>query len=257
MNTLQHIPFHGTELVAVKQEENIWVSLRNACDSLGIQFDAQNKRLSRAPWAVKSIMDSTGIDGKNYQMIFIDKRTFTMWLATIDTSRLKSDRARTLVETFQKEAAEALENYFFNGGAINPRATEHQRNALIRQAQMQMELCQAAKGLIHPDHLEAKARIILAQGLGEHATLEQEYAPLYPQDFLKEKGLTGKALRSKSPNFGKKLKALYVEKYGVEPEKRPMNLSNGQIKYVNAYTERDRGLFDAVWEIMCPSPVFA
>lgn len=33
--------------------------------------------------------------------------------------------------------------------------------ALIRQSQMQMELCQAAKGLIHPDHLEAKARIVL------------------------------------------------------------------------------------------------
>ncbi len=41
---------------------------------------------------------------------------------------------------------------------------EHQINALMRQSQMQMELCQAAKGLIHPDHLEAKALYTLEKG---------------------------------------------------------------------------------------------
>lgn len=37
-------------------------------------------------------MTSTGSDGKTYEMTFIDRRTFTMWLATIDTGRLKNER---------------------------------------------------------------------------------------------------------------------------------------------------------------------
>lgn len=224
---------------------------------MGIQFAAQYKRLERTPWAVVSMMDMTGADGKTYEMVTIDRRTFTMWLATIDTTRLKSDRARNLVETFQREAADALDNYFHNGGAINPAASEHQMRALMFQAKAQMELCQAAKGLIHPDHLEAKARIILARGMGEHAELDESRRPLYTQDFLKEKGLSAKQLRSKAPTFGKRLKAAYVEKHGIEPEKRPMNLTNGQVKHVNAYTEADRPLMDAVWEILNPTPHLA
>ncbi|MDU5961966.1 MAG: phage antirepressor N-terminal domain-containing protein [Dermabacter sp.] len=254
---LQSIPFHGTTISAAQDGGTIRVALRPACDAMGIQFEAQYKRLGRTPWATMSMMDMTGADGKTYEMVTIDRRTFTMWLATIDTTRLKSDRARNLVETFQREAADALDNYFHNGGAINPAASEHQMRALMFQAKAQMELCQAAKGLIHPDHLEAKARIILARGLGEHATLDPNRAPLYTQDFLKEKGLSAKQLRSKAPTFGKRLKAAYVEKHGIEPEKRPMNLTNGQVKHVNAYTEADRPLMDAVWEILNPTPHLA
>lgn len=254
---LQSIPFHGTTISAAQDGGTIRVALRPACDAMGIQFAAQYKRLERTPWAVVSMMDMTGADGKTYEMVTIDRRTFTMWLATIDTTRLKSDRARNLVETFQREAADALDNYFHNGGAINPAASEHQMRALMFQAKAQMELCQAAKGLIHPDHLEAKARIILARGMGEHAELDESRRPLYTQDFLKEKGLSAKQLRSKAPTFGKRLKAAYVEKHGIEPEKRPMNLTNGQVKHVNAYTEADRPLMDAVWEILNPTPHLA
>lgn len=33
-----------------------------------------------------------------------------------------------------------------------------------------------------------------------------------------------------------------------------MNLTNSQVKHVNAYTEADRPLMDAVWEILNPTP---
>ncbi|MGW0456056.1 hypothetical protein [Gordonia sputi] len=76
-----------------------------------------------------------------------------MWLATLDENRVRADK-RDELTAYQAEAA------------ISPRATEHQLNAAIFQARAQMELCQAAQGLIHPDHLEAKARVILARGMG-------------------------------------------------------------------------------------------
>lgn len=254
MTTLDLIPFHGTTISAAQDGGTIRVALRPACEAMGIQFEAQYKRLGRTPWAVMSIMDMVGADGKTYEMVTVDRRTFTMWLATIDTTRLKSDRARNLVETFQREAADALDNYFHNGGAINPNATEHQVMSIIYQARSQMELCQAAKGLIHPDHLEAKVRVILARGMGEHAVLDEARRPLYTQDFLKEKGLSAKQLRSKAPTFGKRLKAAYIDKHGVAPEKRPMKLSNRQVRDVLAYTNQDRDIMEAVWAGMNPTP---
>lgn len=103
------------------------------------------------------------------------------------------------------------------------------------------------KGLIHPDHLEAKARIVLARGLGEAPELDPGTRPLYAQDYLKEKNLSAKQRRSKAPMFGKRLKKMYVEKYGREPEKYDMDMQNGQVRPVNAYTEADRPLMDEVW----------
>lgn len=254
---LQAIPFHGTTISAAKDGDTVRVALRPACDAMGLDFSSQRKRLERTSWATVVIMTTVGADGKDREMVTIDRRTFTMWLATIDTTRLKSDRARNLVETFQREAADALDNYFHNGGAINPAASEHQMRALMFQAKAQMELCQAAKGLIHPDHLEAKARIILARGMGEHAELDESRRPLYTQDFLKEKGLSAKQLRSKAPTFGKRLKAAYIDMYGIAPEKRPMNLPNGQVRDVLAYTEKDRELMETVWQGMGTAPILA
>lgn len=135
-----------------------------------------------------------------------------------------------------------------HGGYIRPDATEHQVNALIAQARMRMELCQAARGLIHPDHLEAKARVILAQGMGEHATLDPARAPLYTQDFLKSKNLSKTQLRKIAGTFGKRVKAAYVLEHGTEPGKYPLSLPNGQTRDCYAYTEADRALMQNVWD---------
>ncbi|QVI97744.1 Rha family transcriptional regulator [Corynebacterium diphtheriae] len=123
----------------------------------------------------------------------------------------------------------------------------HQVNALMRQSQMQMELCQAAKGLIHPDHLEAKARIVLARGLGEAPELDPSTRPLYTADFLKEKNLGTKRMKSVAPMFGKRMKAAYTLKHGEESQKYDLTLSNGQVRQVNGYTEADRPLMEQVW----------
>ncbi|WP_081356867.1 Rha family transcriptional regulator [Corynebacterium diphtheriae] len=125
---------------------------------------------------------------------------------------------------------------------------EHQINALMRQSQMQMELCQAAKGLIHPDHLEAKARIVLARGLGEAPELNPATRPLYTADFLKEKNLGTKRMKSVAPMFGKRMKAAYTLEHGEEPQKYDLTLSNGQVRQVNGYTEADRPLMEQVWD---------
>ncbi|WP_256059784.1 phage antirepressor N-terminal domain-containing protein [Corynebacterium pseudogenitalium] len=180
------IPVPGTSnpIMAVQKDGTEWAAARHICDVLGIEWSAQRNKLKSKSWATVLLIDTVGADGKRREMFMVDRRTLTMWLATIDTNRVK-ETARPTLEAFQLEAANALDAYFHKGGAINPRAEEHQLNALMRQSQMQMELCQAAKGLIHPDHLEAKARIVLARGLGEAPELDPATRPLYTADFLK------------------------------------------------------------------------
>lgn len=240
------IPFHGTNVQAVDVDGTPHVVFRPLVESIGMDFASQYRRLNGKSWATIVKTTTVGADGKNRDMTVIDVRTLTMWLATIDENRV-SEEARPLVVAYQSEIADVIEAYWTKGGAINPRADEHQMNALIFQARAQMELAQAARGLIHPDHLEAKARVILARGLGEAPELDPASRPLYAQQYLKEKNLSAKQMRSKASIFGKRLKKAYVEKYGRDPEKYDLDLSNGQTRPVNAYTEADRPLMDAVW----------
>lgn len=243
---LVSIPFHGQSVQSVEIDGKPHVVFRPFVESLGLDADSQMKRLRRHSWATTVKMTGVGLDGKNREMTCIDLRTLTMWLATIDENRV-SEEARPLVVAYQNEVADAIESYWAKGGAINPRATEHQKKAMMFELRSQMELAQAAKGLIHDDFLEAKARIILARGMGETPELDPTTRPLYVQQFLKEKGLSKKQLGAKASGFGKRLKNHWTAMNGVEPKKAPIELTNGRIIEVYGYTEADRPLMEQVW----------
>lgn len=242
------IPVPGTSspIMAVQKDGAEWAAARHICDALGIEWGAQRNKLKGKSWATVLLIDTVGADGKQREMSMVDRRTLTMWLATIDTNRV-NEAARPTLEAYQLEAANALDAYFHKGGAINPRATEHQQKAMMFELRSQMELAQAAKGLIHDAFLEAKARIILARGMGETPELDPTTRPLYVQQFLKEKGLSKKQLGSKASGFGKRLKNHWTAANGIEPKKAPIELTNGRIIEVYGYTEADRPLMEQVW----------
>lgn len=245
---LVSIPFHGSTVQAVDIDGKPHVVFRPVVESIGLGYGSQTQKLKGKSWAcVTKIVTQLPGDTQAREVTVIDLRTLTMWLATIDENRV-SEEARPLVIAYQAEIADVIEAYWTQGGAINPRATEHQMNALMFQCRSQMELCQAAKGLIHADHLEAKARVILARGMGEAPVLDPLTRPLYTQDFLRDKNLSRKQMSSKAGIFGKRVKRAYVEKYGREPEKYALDLSNGQTRQVNGYTEADRPLMEQVWD---------
>lgn len=222
-------------------------ALKPIAEYFGLDWAGQFTKLNGKSWACieKFSMQLPG-DTQRREVVGGDRRTLTMWLATLDENRVREDK-RAELRAYQSEAADALDAYFHRGAAINPRATEHQLNAAIFQARAQMELCQAAQGLIHPDHLEAKARVILARAMGENAELDAERRPLYTSDFLKGKNLSAKRTKSVAGVFGKRVKAAYIEANGVEPKRYPLDLPNGQTRDVLAYTEADRPLLESVW----------
>jgi hypothetical protein len=238
------VPGTDRQVMATVIDDQPMVSVRHCCDALGIDFSRQLRKLRSKSWA-GVVMMSTPSAGGDQQTAVIDRKTFTMWLATIDANRVSAE-ARPVIEAFQAEAADALDAYFNDGGAINPRATEDQVERLSREIQAQAAVLKSFKGLIDPRHLEAKARVLMARALGEAPELDDSLRPLYVWNYLESKGLHRDMVEAKAPGFGTRVKKLYIEKYEREPD-RHYGEVKGRIRPINAYTEADRPLFDKVW----------
>lgn len=242
------IPVPGTdrEITATLVDGTPFVSLRHACEAIGIDPESQRRKLRRRSWAVAVQQTATGVDGKSYQMTMVDRRTFTYWLGGLDENKV-SEAARPVLIAFQAEASEALDSYFNEGGAINPRATEDQLERITREAQAQAAVLRALKGVVDPKHLEAKGRVILARAMGEVPEIPAEDRPLYVWDYLLAKGLRRDLVSAKATGFGTRLRNAYIKKYDRAPLKHHQQLSDGRVREVNSYTEADRPLFDSVW----------
>lgn len=244
ISSIVSVPFRGQIIEAQKNGETVKVALKPVCENLGLNANGQIQRLKRQPWATTCVIHTVAGDGRQRELVAVDRRTFTMWLATIDTRRVRSQAARDLIIAYQQEAADALDRYFNTGVAVN----EHLLKAQHLRRMEQMELLQAAEGLVHPDFLEAKTRIVLAREMGETPELDPASRPLYVQDYLKEKQLGSRELQRRGGTFGKQLKQAYIATHGCEPKRADITTGSGQIRKVYAYTEADRPLFDQVWD---------
>lgn len=121
MNNLVQIPVPGAgaPLMAAQISGKPMVSLRAASESVGVDYSGQLQKLKGKKWALEGMeMISTPSAGGHQQVVMIDRKTFTMWLATIDASRV-TDRARPTIEAYQMEAADALDAYFNMGVATS------------------------------------------------------------------------------------------------------------------------------------------
>lgn len=132
-NDIVEVPFNGSVMIAQKLDDGeIYAALKPICENIGIAFNGQRERLNRTPWAVVRMIRTTGADGKRYDMMAVSRKTLTMWLATIDTSRLKDEHARRNVTVYQQEAAEALDKYFNEGGAIRVSDADSDEDIMAR-----------------------------------------------------------------------------------------------------------------------------
>ena len=248
MTTQVTIPFHDGELVAVEHDGQPRVSVRHICESIGIDTRSQLRKLGRKPWAVVVNLTMTAADGKNYDTATVDRRTLTMWLATVDTN-VVAESARPFLEQLQNEAADALDAYFNEGGAINPNATVEQTDRLTTELQtirQRAEIIQVLRGVVDSDYLDTKGRILLAQAMGEVPQIEPAKRPLYVHAYLASRDLSASEIKAAAPQFGKLLRASYFSEFGDQPGKAPQEI-NGRVIDVYAYTEQHRFLFDRVW----------
>lgn len=223
--------------VVVDEQGEPWFIAKDVCDILGLSNS--RKALAALDEDEKSsVTISDGTPGSPVRATVSEAGLYTLVM------RSRKPEAKAFRRWVTHEVLPSIRRH---GMYATPDAVEHVANALIRQAQMQMELCQAAKGLIHPDHLEAKARIVLARGLGDKPEIDPARRPLYVQDYLKGLNLSRERLRKVSGTFGKAVKRAYMDLHGEAPKTYDLDVSNGQVRSVCAYTEADRPLMDRVW----------
>jgi hypothetical protein len=249
MNEVQTFDFHGDHLPIVRRDDDCFMPLKPMADALGLDARAQQRMIERSPWSetCTAVMAAQlPSDSQIRQHFMISHRIVPMWIANITARRIKDEAVKAKVIKWQKEFADALFKYVFEGGAINPRATEDQLTAIIGRAEQQMRVLRLADGLVERAWLEAKARHVAARALGEEPEVDPATRPLTVGEYLADRGVTGAALRSLSSNFGKQVKALYRLKYETEPQKVE-RFVDGALRMVAGYTERDRPLFDAAW----------
>lgn len=132
-NDIVEVPFNGSAMIAQRFDDGeIYTALKPICENIGIDFNGQKQRLERTPWATMCVMHTVAADGKNRDMTAISRKTLTMWLATIDTNRLNDEQARRNVTVYQQEAAEALDQYFNEGGAIRVSDADSDEDIMAR-----------------------------------------------------------------------------------------------------------------------------
>src|SRR5690606_39947490 len=79
------------------------------CDHLGIATQKQQDRIERSPWSKgrTTIMVVRLPDTDRSRGYFLlDSDRFAMWMATVDTSRLKNPDARDRIERWQNRSEE-------------------------------------------------------------------------------------------------------------------------------------------------------
>ncbi|MFD7109090.1 phage antirepressor N-terminal domain-containing protein [Streptomyces microflavus] len=223
------------------------IVLKPAVEELGLDYSTQLAKLRTRSWASvgQSPMQMPG-DDQVRNLIVVPIRTFLMLLATINENRVKASARPTLV-AFQNETADAIEAYWTQGGAINPRASEEQLDSLIARAKQQAEVLSILSGIVSPVWLEAKGRLVAARALGEEPEVDPLDVSLYVPDFLKGLGLKRKQIESVQSWFGRRAVTVCAELNIDAPEKRQSDLPNGTVRETKAWTERHRPVFELTW----------
>lgn len=222
------------------------IVLKPAVEELGLDYSTQVRKLKGRSWAVMGSAPTAGADGKTYDMTVVPVRTFLMLLATVNENRVVEEHRPTLV-AFQNETADAIEAYWTQGGAINPRATEDQLDSLIARAKQQAEVLSILNGIVAPEWLETKGRLVAARALGEEPEVDPLDVPLYVPDFLKGKGLKRREIESVQSWFGRRAAAIHKARTGEEIGTRQSDLPNGSVRETKAWTERHRPVFEETW----------
>jgi len=240
-----HIPFHDEEILAVDLDGKPHIVLKPAIDTIGLEYWSQVEKLKSRSWARTDLCPVRQRDGRTRDVVIVDLRTFLMLLATVDERRVAKDVKPKLI-AYQAEVADVIEAYWTQGGIINPRATDPQIAAIIDRTKRQAEVLRVLDGIVDPTWLESQARHIAARALGKAPEDDPAHRLLTVGEYLDEHGVTAAAARKLAPQFGKRLKALYLQRHG-QPPGISRRFVDGAQRDVAVYTETDRDLFDHVW----------
>lgn len=172
-NDIVEIPFNGSVMIAQRFDDGeIYTALKPICENIGIAFNGQWERLNRTSWATVRMIRTVGADGKHRDMLAVSRKTLTMWLATIDTNRLSDEQARHNVTVYQQEAAEALDQYFNEGGAIRVSDADSDEDIMARAVLVAQKTIERKNQQIQAKDAQIKVLEPKAQALDDFTNVE-------------------------------------------------------------------------------------
>lgn len=163
------VPFHGQQLLTIKDGDTIRVAMKPICEAIGLDWSAQFRRIERhAVLGTCVAIMATQLPGEvqSREVITLPLDYLNGWLFGIDVSRVKPELRERLVE-YQRECFAALAAYWQQGVATNPRAraatipqllsTHRHINSLLKA--LKAETNPPARRVLH-GQLEQACRLI-------------------------------------------------------------------------------------------------
>ncbi len=266
---LEVVRFSGGELKAFRDEEGrIWVQAKPVAEALGLKWHGQLEHLQRDE-ALKDtirVIRMVSPHPRNpeetieRETVFIERRGLVLWLAKLQPSRVKDPEKRRKIIAYQKEAGKALEDYFFRGAAVNPRATvdpdllravvsEAVTRALgeareprevdpsLERLRIAKEVLESAKEIpgIDPRWLKRCHELVLYEATGR--AFQGEKLTVDLSDFMKVR-MGRKPGKGETVSFGQFVGKLYREEFGHSPPKRLVMIEGREIP-INSFTQDD------------------
>jgi antirepressor protein len=113
MSNLITVPFHNQNVIATLISDVPHIAMKPICENIGIGWQSQFNRIKRHPVMNKGVvmMNTTGKDGKKYNMLMLPLKMLNGWLFGIDSNRAKPEIKDRLIE-YQEECFDVLANHF-------------------------------------------------------------------------------------------------------------------------------------------------
>lgn len=230
-NELVSVGFHGDELLALREGDEIYVGVRRVCEVVGVVYQTQIDKLKAAKWSTLTFRVMVADDGKDRNTAVVSLKALPMWLATISPNRVDAS-VREKLELYQQEAADVLHDHFF-GQPPTPTPTYDPNDSLSvllhttlqnRMAQLRLEAEQAAQLALINEVREAaeEAKQVANAALAERVN-QQDYYEIKGYAALHGYLLTGGQLSA----IGRKAAAMCRE-LGIEIRYR-QNASYGRV----------------------------
>lgn len=119
-----HVPFHSQVVLGIKTENKVYIPLKPICENLGLDWEAQRKRIRRdTVLSQGASMMEVPSKGGPQETICLPLEYLNGWLFGIDENRVNTE-IKELVIQYKKECYIVLHDYFYNGYSLNKKSLE-------------------------------------------------------------------------------------------------------------------------------------
>ena len=159
-NNIKTIDFNGQPLITIEQDGIHYTAVKPICENIGLNWDAQRKRISRDDVLSEGAVIMTAPSkGGNQDMLCLPIEYLNGWLFGVDAKRVNPEIKDALIQ-YKKECYTVLHDYWHTGQAIHPRTTGDMPSTLqdrrglvkaikIAQASMGIDTCDAFNLVLH------------------------------------------------------------------------------------------------------------